>query len=332
MKPMRDFKIKTKLWLLGVISIAGLLLIAAESFVAARKINQASTDISQIWLPSVIIAEELNTISSDYRLKETQFLTSTNEEEKGLIRSDLEQLSNRADRHFEDYDKIVNGNPKLEEAKTNWERYRQTSMSVLAADSALLDADGVLLQQSQLLFQETSVVFLEMADANKQGAQNASDHADQLYARLARIKLLTIAAVGLVIICLILWILHSIERPLEQVVDALWRASNGDLSIEIEYQSKDEMGLLTKSVNGLLKRLRLIIDDEKYLFREIGSENFEVKSTCEQAYQGDFAPILYAFTSLKSRLAEAKKKQTKSIEKREEQSDKKSVDGVREER
>ena len=76
----------------------------------------------------------------------------------------------------------------------------------------------------------------------------------------------------------------------------------------LPYDSEDEIGILTDSVNQLIERLKNIIDDEKYLFREIGSENFEVKSTCEQAYRGDFAPILYSIASLMSRLDIAKQK------------------------
>ena len=68
-----------------------------------------------------------------------------------------------------------------------------------------------------------------------------------------------------------------------------------------------------------IERLKNIIDDEKYLFREIGSENFEVKSTCEQAYRGDFAPILYSIASLMSRLDIAKQKKEELKKRLEEQ-------------
>lgn len=84
--------------------------------------------------------------------------------------------------------------------------------------------------------------------------------------------------------------------------------ANGDLDVYLPYQSEDEVGILTESVQQLIDRLKNIIDDEKYLFQEIGSENFEVKSTCEQAYRGDFAPILYSIASLMSRLEVAKRK------------------------
>ena len=59
---------------------------------------------------------------------------------------------------------------------------------------------------------------------------------------------------------------------------------------------------MTRAMNEMLARLRDIIRDETRMFQEIGSRNYEVKSECEQAYRGDFAPVLYAFDSLQSQL------------------------------
>ena len=107
---------------------------------------------------------------------------------------------------------------------------------------------------------------------------------------------------------LVIYIIIAIDKPVKAIVEGTRRVSNGDLDVYLPYDSEDEIGILTDSVNQLIERLKNIIDDEKYLFREIGSENFEVKSTCEQAYRGDFAPILYSIASLISRLDIAKQK------------------------
>ena len=107
---------------------------------------------------------------------------------------------------------------------------------------------------------------------------------------------------------LVIYIIIAIDKPVKAIVEGTRRVSNGDLDVYLPYDSEDEIGILTDSVNQLIERLKNIIDDEKYLFREIGSENFEVKSTCEQAYRGDFAPILYSIASLMSRLDIAKQK------------------------
>ena len=73
--------------------------------------------------------------------------------------------------------------------------------------------------------------------------------------------------------------------------------------------------MLTDSMNALIERLNDIIKDEKHLLHEIGNENYHAESDCQQAYRGDFAPILYSITSLQSRLERSslnkKKRNTK---------------------
>ena len=49
------------------------------------------------------------------------------------------------------------------------------------------------------------------------------------------------------------------------------------------------------------------------MFREIANKNYEVRSSCEQAYRGDFAPLLYAFTSLQSCLKERNKQHEEEV-------------------
>ena len=110
---------------------------------------------------------------------------------------------------------------------------------------------------------------------------------DRLYVRLARVKIVSICLIALVITLLVIYIIIAIDKPVKAIVEGTRRVSNGDLDVYLPYDSEDEIGILTDSVNQLIERLKNIIDDEKYLFREIGSENFEVKSTCEQAYRGD---------------------------------------------
>lgn len=156
--------------------------------------------------------------------------------------------------------------------------------------------------EAQQRFDETSSLFLEAVDYNKDTAMQARDDAGRLYDRLSRVKLVVIGAVSLIVISLILSLIRSIKEPSEKLADAAWRAGNGNLDTFLEYESEDEIGALTRAMNEMLARLRDIIRDETRMFQEIGSRNYEVKSECEQAYRGDFAPVLYAFASLQSQL------------------------------
>jgi signal transduction histidine kinase len=56
-------------------------------------------------------------------------------------------------------------------------------------------------------------------------------------------------------IAISLILLKFVKRPLDSIVDNMSRVENGDLSVRINYQGKDEIGRLITSFNSMLDRL-----------------------------------------------------------------------------
>lgn len=323
-KSIHDVKIKTKLIFLGLVSVLGLVVMGAESVYTARQINQASTDISQAWMPSVIIAEELNTATSDYRLQEHYHVIARDQASMEKAEQELWNMRQEIDADFQKYEGYITNDEDermMEEARDVWSRYLECSDRLLevSRNNRTGEAQVLIQEESQQLFEEASTLFLKVVDFNKQGAEAASIRGDKLYARLTGIKAVTIGLTGVLIALLVIYTIRSIEKPVNDIVETTRRVSNGDLDVRLNYKSADEMGVLTDSMNALIERLNDIIKDEKHLLHEIGNENYHAESECQQAYRGDFAPILYSITSLQNRLEQSslnkKKRSTKPARK-----------------
>lgn len=323
-KSIHDVKIKTKLIFLGLVSVLGLVVMGAESVYTARQINQASTDISQAWLPSVIIAEELNTATSDYRLQEHYHVIARDQASMEKAEQELWNMRQEIDADFQKYEGYITNDEDermMEEARDVWSRYLECSDRLLevSRNNRTGEAQVLIQEESHQLFEEASTLFLKVVDFNKQGAEAASIRGDKLYARLTGIKAVTIGLTGVLIALLVIYTIRSIEKPVNDIVETTRRVSNGDLDVRLNYKSADEMGVLTDSMNALIERLNDIIKDEKHLLHEIGNENYHAESECQQAYRGDFAPILYSITSLQNRLEQSslnkKKRNTKPARK-----------------
>jgi len=56
-------------------------------------------------------------------------------------------------------------------------------------------------------------------------------------------------------IAISLILLKFVKRPLDNIIDNMSRVENGDLSVRIDYQGKDEIGRLITSFNSMLDRL-----------------------------------------------------------------------------
>ena len=299
-KSIRDVKISKKLMILGAVSILGLFLMGKESIATARQIDQVGAELNDVWMNAVIAAEELNTVTSDYRITESRHAVTADSELMGELEQDIEE-------RFQAYKQL----PTLEADQMIMDRAYQAWQQYLECSKELVEiskgndrekATEMMMGEAQQRFDETSSLFLEAVDYNKETALQARDDAGKLYERLSRVKLAVIGTVSLIVISLILSLIRSIKEPSEKLADAAWRAGNGNLDTFLEYESEDEIGTLTRAMNEMLARLRDIIRDETRMFQEIGSRNYDVKSECEQAYRGDFAPVLYAFASLQSQL------------------------------
>jgi len=318
-KSIRDVKISVKLLLLALVSIVGLLILGGESVSTARQINQVGAELNDVWINAVIVAEELNTSISDYRIQESRHAITTDLELMAELEKDLLHLANVIEGKFQTYKRLPTRETDqmiIQEAEGVWKEYLECS-KVLIETSKGNDrskATELMMGESQELFNKASNLFLKAVERTKFETAVERERADNLYKRLSNIKLVVIALVSLIVIGLSVYLIRGIREPMEELAEAARRATSGNLDLELDYQSGDEIGTLTEAMNLLIKRLRDIISDEIRMFQEIGNENFDVRSHCEQAYRGDFAPILYAFTSLQSRLKEMDRQQDEKIE------------------
>lgn len=317
-KSIRDVKISFKLMLLGVVSILGLFLLGSESVSTAWKIDQVGEELNDVWMNAVIVAEELNTTTSDYRIRESRHAITTDPELMASLEGELEILQKDIEAKFRAYQKLPTRETDQEyirQAQIVWNDYLECSRNLVETSKGndREQATELMMGESQELFNKASGLFLQAVDYTKQQTTYEREQARSLYQRLSHMKLLVIAGVSLVVIFLIFSLIRSIKEPSEKLADAARRATNGNLDIHLDYQSEDEIGILTEAMNLLIQRLKDIIYDETRMFREIGNKNYDVHSNCEQAYRGDFAPLLYAFASLQSCLKEGRRQQEEEV-------------------
>lgn len=318
-KSIRDMRVRTKLIMLGGVSILGLFVLGSESVSTAWQINQRSSEISDIWMTAVITAEELNTATSDYRIKESRHAMATDPQMMAEMKEELDILQSQIEARFKLYWSLPTMEQDqniMKEAEGAWREYLENSEALLESSEANRQQKTLelMLGESQALFEDMSNLFLDAVESTKQETALAKEEANQLYQRMSHMKLLLIALDVIVVLWLIQHLIHAIEKPAEALATAARRATNGNLDSCLNYKSEDEIGALTEAMNMLLKRLRSMIQDQKMMFREIGNENFDVHSECEKSYRGDFAPILYSFTSLQTRLKEMRKRHENEVE------------------
>jgi len=105
--------------------------------------------------------------------------------------------------------------------------------------------------------------------------------------------LVIISIIVLIVTTLLsIYITRSLTRPILEIEKAANDMTNGNLDVNISYESKDELGNLSNSMRNMTTMIKEIINDVSFGLTELGNGNFTVDSKAQEYYKGDFKPLL----------------------------------------
>ena len=91
-----------------------------------------------------------------------------------------------------------------------------------------------------------------------------------------------------------IYITRGLTRPINELRLAAEAMQKGDFDAPLTYQSKDELGVLSEGLRHTSATLKRVIGDISHIMGSLRDGNFDVHTTCEEAYVGIFREILEA--------------------------------------
>ena len=80
---------------------------------------------------------------------------------------------------------------------------------------------------------------------------------------------------------------------------------NGDFDIQLDYESRDELGHVAQSMRNTIQALKSLMRDQIYLMTEMAKGDFSVKSQDSHMYVGGFREMIEAMNVIQKRLSAA---------------------------
>ena len=93
-------------------------------------------------------------------------------------------------------------------------------------------------------------------------------------------------------------------KPIQELEGAAEKLKAGQLDVEINYESPDELGKLADNFRQACKTLEGIVQDTSYLLGEMAEGNFNVSSNNAQIYIGNFRQQYESISKLKHELSD----------------------------
>ncbi len=99
-------------------------------------------------------------------------------------------------------------------------------------------------------------------------------------------------------------IANSIGNPIIQCASRLNLLAEGDLQSAVpEITTKNEIGTLADSTKGIVNGMNTMIGDIRYLLGKMAEGDFNIKTTAEESYIGDFREILLSIRKINRSLS-----------------------------
>lgn len=180
-------KLSGKLSLAMGILVVLLCLLGGFSLVQMNKINRASTVIAEEWVPGLIHLEELNTLLSDYRIAEIQYVYADNDAQRSQWERELATLEKKRTERREAYKPFA----VLPEAKRLlaqyldaleiFQRIHNQAMELVRAGKQK-EAMVLLTEKSLEAYNTMSEILRTLVNIRQDNVKQASEEGDAEYA------------------------------------------------------------------------------------------------------------------------------------------------------
>lgn len=277
---LRSMPIATRAALSFALITALLVITGIFSLNRMGSLNEASSDISDNWLPSVRESAELNVLLAELRQVQLAHVLAADDSSKRFLESRMTEIGKELTDREGAYQRLISG----ADERSIYERYLATRQTLLQSQQTLVQmsrskpleetrqyTESTLLDQ----YRATQQQLQALIDFNVKGASQASHTADEVYhsAFAAVIGVLLVAGLATVVLA---WLFtRSITQPLGEALRVAEVIASGDLTSRIDTSGRDEPAKLLVALQGMQAQLRQTI-------QQIGSSATQLASAAEE--------------------------------------------------
>ena len=303
---IKNLKISLKLYILIGVALSGMLIIGGISFYLMGVLNHRTDNISTGWLPRIDTARDMTGTLSNIRLNELRYLTALSDKVMETSLQYVEKEKGEMDALFAKYKELTTGEEKAlyDTAFEFWTQYSEADdrLMTLAKQGDIDGARAILEGECIDLYISLNSALDEIINYTEEGSQEETDSSENLYRDAIILQIGVMVIIYLIGTYFFVIIIRGIKYPILEIESAASRMAQGDLDVEISYTSKDELGILSKQMRELIRKLQVIIDDENKFLARMASGDFTVDSICEDEYIGGFKPLLVSFRMIADKL------------------------------
>ncbi|MFC5530372.1 methyl-accepting chemotaxis protein [Cohnella yongneupensis] len=285
-------KLSIRAKLLGsfTIILALLVTVGITAVMQMKSLNTSVKVVQNNWLPSI---NKLSEMRSDYSGLTGSILAmaiTPDMEKKANYEKSLADTIAKFNTALVDYEKLV-----LPEERVYFDAVKTNSATLFdqlsVIESAINEGKSnpeilALLTTASPLVQEGKTKLNEWIQFNVDGSAGEVKHANDSNTRGVTIIIVLSVIAVLAGLALAIVISEKIRRGVQSVLNVATKAANGDLREIATARSKDEIGVLATSFNGMMDNLRKLIGQTLDSAQSVAAAAQEISATTEEIAKG----------------------------------------------
>ena len=296
---IRNLKIKEKLGYLTKAYTIGLIVSALIAVAGALILNIQTNTIAHKWVPAIELAEEMNYLTSEYRMKQFGHVISSTEEQFSTYERELNEIDARIAEIEKEYQATIETDRDKElynSAIKEWEDYKKATGETfyqLSRNMQLEAANDILLGDARTAFEEFQSIYDQLVEFNVEGSEDSAATAKIV------LVIVVISVVVTAVFCVLIGlgiskaVTDNIVEPTMQLVEAAAGLRRGDLKTAsvLTYEADDEIADLVKNTRESMEVIDGYVEEISEILVEMAHGDLTKDGKKITDFLGEFASI-----------------------------------------
>lgn len=316
-----------------------LLMLFGVNILSIHQMNRLKLEIDNFnnqWLPSALAVSALNLNTADLRRSQLQYAFTFDDETKQELATSMITTIDKINENLDTYAKLKQQKGEIRELikdektlfrgfEADWETYQDLSFTIfrLSRENKQVEAYELLDGQTKVIYSSINDKLQKLLSFYQEEVVEGAKNADLVFQ--ATKKLITSLVIVTIILStlFVMWLIRWIKYPIRQLEKGAKKVAGGDLSVQLDITSEDEIGNLTNSFNLMTKSLREAMEkskiqadrlkmqwevlNETYLELELKSDSLEKQKSTIEKKNRELRKTMEKLKSTQSQLIDSEK-------------------------
>ncbi|MCY8572649.1 methyl-accepting chemotaxis protein [Bacillus haynesii] len=288
MNLLRNIKIRSKLFVIIIISALSLSIVGIQGVGGLSKLSKGSEMIYQDQLIPNQLFAKLKANNLDLDTYKFELMVTKDDDRNETLQKNIKEKNEENSTLMEKIDQLIlmdNVSEKYESFKNEYKKLQDISseMLSLAVKNENDKAYDVYLKEMEPQRETVNQLIEDIQTLNADNAKTIYQQDSKEAGSIITLLIVVIAASLVLSISIGLLMTRLITKPIKDIQALFAETEQGDFTVKGTYQSKDELGLLTASFNKMVAGVRSIIETVGETSHQVASSSQELSASADES-------------------------------------------------